>query len=121
VITDSHLTTSLCEVENITWDEKTVDDEIQKADFALFPDNLSGRGKYKSNNKTVHAWALGLPVAKTKNDMIRFLEEEERIKESTERLEQVWREYNVKISAQQMDELVNDIWKTKNKTGENSQ
>lgn len=104
-VTDGNLTTSICNIENIKWDDKA-DENILTADFALLPDNLTGRGRYKSNNKTVHSWALGLPVAKTKNDMIRFLEEEERTKEADERWEQVKRDYDVKQSAKEMEQII---------------
>lgn len=105
VVTDGNLTSGICPVENIKWDADA-DASILTGDFALLPDNLAGRGRYKSNNKTVHAWALGLPVAKNAHDMERFMEESERKKEADMRWEEVKRDYDVKKSAQQMEEVI---------------
>lgn len=106
VVSDGHLNTAECKVENIRWEEETCDDEYQKADFALLPDRKNGRFKYKSDNKTIHAWALGLPVAKTKEDLVRFMEESERIMDSEIRFQQVKKENSVELSARMLHELI---------------
>jgi hypothetical protein len=106
VISDGNLNTSECKVENIRWEEETCDEEYQKADFALLPEKKGGRFKYKSNNKTVHAWSLGLPVAKTREDLERFMEEGDRILESEKRLKQVRNENSVELSAKKLYEII---------------
>lgn len=106
IVSDGHLNTSECSVENIKWEEATCDAEYQKADFALLPEKLNGRFRFKSNNKTIHAQALGLPVAKTPQDMERFMDGEERQKEATERYNEIRKVYNVENYA---DNLFNII------------
>lgn len=55
--------------EFIKWELSTVDKYINECDFALLPFN----NKFKTNNKDVTAWLNGLPVAKTKEDIINFI------------------------------------------------
>lgn len=54
--------------EFIKWDINTVDKYINECDFAILPKN----GKYKTNNKEVTSWLCGIPVARTKEDIIKF-------------------------------------------------
>lgn len=103
-------------VENVKWDIQTAYKEIQKADFALFPEYKSGKYTYKSNNKTILSWALGLPVAKTADDVEKFLYPVERIKEVKKRLKEVKEKYDVKQSAKELMNIINErhkIRKTK--------
>ncbi len=87
VVSDGHFNSRQCEVENVKWEEETCDLEYQKADFALLPEKKTERFSFKSNNKTIHALALGLPVAKTPKDVERFIYPEERKKELREKQE----------------------------------
>lgn len=61
----------------IKWDVDTCIEETSKADFALLPKN----GKLKSDNKTITAYLSGIPVAKNKKDIFRFIDPKERRKE----------------------------------------
>lgn len=106
VVSDGHLNTSECKVENIRWEEETCDEEYQRADFALLPEKKGGRFKYKSDNKTIHSMALGLPVAKTKEELERFMEEGDRILESKTKLQQVRNENSVELSAKKLYEHI---------------
>lgn len=100
VVTDGHLNTGECSVENIKWEAETCDRQYQLADFALLPEKLSGKALFKSNNKTIHSWALGLPVAKTPQDMERFMDGEERQKEADLRFQEVREKYSTEKSAE---------------------
>lgn len=62
--------------EFIKWELETSDKYINECDFAILPFN----NKYKTNNKDVTAWLNGLPVAKTEEDIIRFINPFERNK-----------------------------------------
>lgn len=106
IVSDGHLNTAECSVQNVKWDALTCDEEYQKADFAILPDKLNGRFKFKSNNKTIHSWALGLPVAKTPQDMERFMDGEERQKEATARYQEVQEKYSTQETANQLYELI---------------
>lgn len=98
-------------VECIKWEIKTAYKEIQKADFAIFPEYTSGRYLYKSNNKTVLAWALGLPVAKNADDLERFIYPAERIKEVKRRKKEVKEKYDCKQSVFDLRKIIEDIIK----------
>lgn len=111
VISDGNYTSGECKVENIKWDVETVNSEIQKADFVLLPKRLSGKGKYKSENKIVQSWALGMPVAESPEDMERFMNEEERIKEAEEKRKFVFENYDVKDSVKEMKVVIESIKK----------
>lgn len=45
-----------------TWTEKTANDCIKRNDVAINPHAVDSVGLAKSDNKTITAWALGLPV-----------------------------------------------------------
>lgn len=53
--------------KNITWDLKTINDELVKCDVIVSPHRADTIGRGKSNNKTIKAWALGLPCVGNKN------------------------------------------------------
>jgi len=108
VITDGNLNCGECAVKNVKWLSETVDHEIQEADFALLPDSTKARFKYKSPNKTIHAWALGLPVAKNPIDMERFMDAEERQKEADLRYKEVRENNSVAKSADLLFNIIKE-------------
>ena len=59
----------------IKWDVDTVNAEIIQGDIVLCPPDPLG---FKSNNKKITAWALGMPVAETPQDVFKFLKYAER-------------------------------------------
>jgi len=111
IVSDGHINTSECDVENIKWEVDTCDQIYQTADFTILPDKSNGRFKFKSNNKTIHSWALGLPVAKTPQDMERFMDGEERQKEAELRYAEVKEKYNVAKSAEMLYNIIKEIKK----------
>lgn len=113
VISDANLNTQECRVENVKWDIESVDKEIQEADFALLPDRSDGRFKFKSNNKTIHSWALGLPVAKNPKDMERFMDPKERREEALARYQEVREKFSVESSANSLYKLIQEYQKPK--------
>lgn len=92
--------------ENPEW---SFDDVILEHDIVLLPPDIRPRGKYKSNNKTLTSWCLGMPVANTKEDLIRFLKEEERTKEGDVRWQEVRDKWDVKQSVQEFKNLIQFI------------
>ena len=82
LISDGNFTSSICKIENIKWDAETVNEMIKECDMCLLPDGMSGRFMYKSQNKTYQSWALGIPVIKTPDQMEKWMDGEEREKES---------------------------------------
>lgn len=106
VVSDGHMNTGECSITNVKWDALTCDSEYQKADFAILPEKFNGRFKFKSNNKTIHSWALGLPVAKTPQDMERFMDGKERQKEADIRYAEVKKNYTTEGFAKQLIDLI---------------
>jgi len=100
-------------ITNYPWNALTVNADIIKADIVLNPRLNTGKWKYKSNNKTVHAWALGMPVAHTDKELDALASKESREKESKEKLELVKNEYDVLLSVKQYQDLINEIYKHK--------
>lgn len=91
------------------WD--TVFDDLLDADIIVNPQTKSGRYKYKSNNKTILAWALGLPVASNVEDLEKFKDEKERRKEQVIRLKEVKEKWDIKLSVKSYQELISSLQK----------
>lgn len=89
------------DVEFVEWRLETVNAEIVKHDLVLNPPGRNFRWAYKSNNKTITAWALGMPVAHNEEEVIRFLDWRERETEGAWRWQQVRDEYDVRLSVEE--------------------
>lgn len=95
------------EIKNIKWVPETAYQSIQLADMALNPSLISeAKAKYKSNNKTLIAWALGLPVADDGDSMRRFLDPKERQKEVDMRWEEIKEKWDIELSVKQFKEIL---------------
>lgn len=94
--------------EFIQWDEKTYISEISKSDFAILPPNMD----YKSNNKEITALLSGIPVAKTKEDIARFIDPENRKKEMLMRQQQLIH-YSADKMALKYSEVIASLKKSK--------
>lgn len=68
---------------NIKFDESDPDFNFNECilnnDFVILPENTNPRSKFKSNNKTITSWSLGMPVATTIEDLDKFMYENEEI------------------------------------------
>jgi hypothetical protein len=95
--------------EYIRYNQDTIYGHLQQADIVLNP--RSGRAffKYKSNNKSIIAWKLGLPVAVTGEDIIRLLDPEERNREVALKQPLLEQEYNIGKSAEQYRRIISTI------------
>ena len=93
----------------IKYDEDTIYEELQKADFAILPDGLRPHDKYKSNNKTIKANLAGLPVAKTPEEVNLYMSGEERQKWVDSNLEAIRDEYDIRRSVEEYKELINEV------------
>lgn len=95
---------------NVPYDYATINDELIKHDMVLLPDYKANyRHSFKSNNKTLTAWALKMPVATGPEDILRFMDAEERNKEADLRYNEVMTTYHVKQSGPQYLELIKQI------------
>lgn len=91
------------------WNANTINDDLIKHDFCIIPPSPKFKDLYKSNNKTVHCWSIGLPVAKTNDELKRFVDPNERDKEAEKRLKEVKEKYDVKLSVKEYKELIDEI------------
>lgn len=101
----------------VKWPAKMsdVNKEMLKADFALLPKSRRPFDQYKSNNKTTHCLAIGLPVAVWGDDIDRFLNEEERIKETEESYDIIRDKYDCRRSADEYRDFINHLGQIREK------
>lgn len=93
----------------IPYNQQSVYSLIQQADIVLNPKSNKAFYRYKSNNKSVIAWKLGLPVAETQEQLEWFLTAENRNAEVTIRRDVVDSQYNILQSAAQYREIFEKI------------
>ncbi len=97
-------------VKNVAYTYPGVHKEIINADIVIMPDPEGDeKARFKSNNKTLQCWALGMPVAKTADDLDRFVDPAERNKEAKVRLKEIKERWDVKISVDEMKALIEEI------------
>lgn len=97
------------ELTNYPWTLETVNHDIMTGDIVINPQQNRGKWKYKSNNKTIKAWALGMPVANDPKELERFLDPEERNKEAKKRIQEIKDNYNITKSVQEFKTLIEQI------------
>jgi len=107
-------------IVNVVYNYDTVNREMVKADAVLMPEPSGDeKAKFKSNNKTVQAWALRMPVIKTPEDLDKFTNAEEREKEAEEKRQEVEKNWDSKLSVQEYRDLILEIKGRKTKNGTN--
>jgi len=94
---------------NVAWKDETAYRDLLNADVILNPRSDEGLWRYKSNNKTVLAWALGLPVAHDAHELGALLTEDERRGEAERRLTEVRGRYDVRQTVEDYQRLIADI------------
>lgn len=118
IITDQDVSQSICGTLNADYMEKikfyqfngnTYNDHLIEADIVLLPNSLKRKDRFKSENKTIHAWSLNMPVAKTLEDLIRLMDEKERIIETEKNMKIVLEEYQVQKSVEEYRALINSL------------
>lgn len=101
-------------IKNIKYDPETINDEILLGgDFVLNNRPETGKFKYKSDNKTIIAWALGMPVAKNAEDVEKFMDPMERTREANARIDDVLSMHTCDLSVVEYRHAIEDIQKTK--------
>ena len=91
------------------WNLETFCDEMIKSDICIMPGSLHVNDRFKSNNKTTTAKALGMPVATNAEDLKRLLDPKERIKDAEAGLEEVKKHYDIRDSVKEMKQLIENI------------
>jgi hypothetical protein len=87
----------------------TVYKQIKEADILLNPRSDKAFYKYKSNNKSLVGWQLGLPVAVINEDVLRLMNPDERNREVSNMQPIVRNEYSIKKTADQYRSIINRI------------
>lgn len=101
------------EVSNIAWTPNNAFMDIQSGDFVINPPSPLRDLRFKSNNKTLIAWALGMPVVETADDMDRFLDPVERQKEVETKTIEIETKWRNELSIQQYKDLLCTIQSNK--------
>lgn len=83
--------------------------EVLEGDIVLMPVDTRPRARFKSKNKTHTAWALGMPVATTPDELVRFLDPEERKKEAEKRLKEVKEKWSIEKSVEEFKNLIEKL------------
>lgn len=99
----------------VEWEQETAYEIIRQHDFSLNPTLIHREFKYKSNNKTLISWALGLPSASTIEELERFINPIERTKEIEIRKKELSEKWNIELSVQQYKNLINQIYENRKK------
>ncbi len=98
------------EVTNLPFSQHYLAD-IQKGDVVLNPKYVKGKWKYKSENKTVIAWAIGMPVAHDEEQLDKMMTEEQRKSVSASGYTKAVNEFDIKLSVQDYKDVINEIKK----------
>ena len=120
VVSDSPIDASLMyrnklQIQNVPYNYATLNKELIKYDAVLMPDPFGDeRAKYKSNNKTLQAWSIGMPVIKLPEDFERLKTKEARVKESEEKLQEIKNKWDVKYSVEEYKALIKEITDKRN-------
>ena len=104
---------SKCNERFTKWNLEKFGEEMIKSDICIMPSSMRPNDRFKSDNKTTLAWSLGLPVATNVDELSLYLNEEQRIRESVKRLDEVRKNYDVRKSVEEYKELIEEIKKEK--------
>lgn len=97
-------------VTNVPFNYKEVNKEMIKYDAVLLPiPEGDERGKFKSNNKTLQAWALGMPVISKWQDIEAFQTAEARKAEGQKRRKEIEEQWKVELSVKEYEDLIEEI------------
>jgi len=97
----------------IKYKPETINSDILKGDIVVNPTSAKGKWKYKSKNKTINAWGLGMPVATNPDELRKFISCDERINEVKIREEEIKNAYDVKLSVKEYEKLIETIKESK--------
>lgn len=93
----------------IRYNEETIYQDLQKADFALLPAGFRPVDRFKSENKTVKAQLAGLPVAYDFDTMLKFMDGKVRQEFVDTNYEIVKDMYDVRRSVADYKELIESL------------
>lgn len=101
------------EVENGKFNWDSLSSELKECDLVINPRPAYQHYRFKSNNKTLIAWANGLPVAETLDDLAKFNDPIERINEKAKRLKEIEEKWHIKYSIKEYKDIYENIARNK--------
>lgn len=93
----------------IKYNEQTIYQDLQKADFAVLPEGGRPEDYFKSNNKTIKANLAGLPVARTSEDVDMYMDAHARQLWLDTNYDTIRKEYDIRNSVKEYKELIKEI------------
>lgn len=96
-------------LRNLPWGAETWERDFMTADIVINPKLNRGRFAFKSDNKTIHPWACGMPVAHNDTELDLFWEEEVRVKEGKEKRQYVIENRSVNKQVEMLKQLILEI------------
>lgn len=102
-------------LKNVPYDYSTIHKELIKADWVLMPQPTEDeKGQFKSDNKTLTAWALGMPVVTLPEQLTLFVNDPKaREEESKKRLQEIKDKHDVRISVEEYRKLITELKENK--------
>lgn len=94
----------------VKYDPADINENLKKHDMIILPHDIyNANFKYKTNNKEVSCWGLGVPVAKTKDDLLRLMDYKQRVKDSKENRKKFVEKYDVKYSVDEWKKFIKTL------------
>lgn len=93
----------------IKYDERTIYNDLQKADFAILPQGFRPEDAFKSENKTVKAILAGLPVATNVEEVEAYVDPKNRQRYIDNNYASMRSEYDVRNSVRELKELIKQL------------
>lgn len=95
----------------LKYNEATIWEDIQQADFVVIPDGFRPVDPFKSNNRTIRANLCGLPVAKDSDEVMLYMGASERQGWLDSNYDKIREEYDVRESVKQYQNIIQNIRK----------
>ena len=96
-------------IENSKFDWDSLSSELKDCDILLNPRPIYKHYRFKSNNKTLIAWANGWPAAETLDDLKKFGDPITREKEKEKRLKEIEEKWHIRYSIKEYNEILAKI------------
>jgi hypothetical protein len=93
----------------VKYDESTIYQELQKADFALLPEGNRPVDVFKSNNKAIKANLAGLPVARKLEEVELYMDAQAREQWLVDNYATIQAEYDICKSVKEYQNLIAEI------------
>lgn len=94
------------ELYNFVEYDDNIHQELQKHDVCILPYGNRPEDRFKSENKEIRARLLGIPVAKTAEELDNLMTSEEREREKEKWYAHIMEEYDVRNSIEEYKELI---------------